>query len=71
MTFREWLAGQLAAHQQSPMEVAIRLGLLESDVQDWLAGQSVPDPIQCGALATWFDQPPTACLRAAGWSNHV
>jgi transcriptional regulator with XRE-family HTH domain len=58
-SFADWFASKLAERRDlTTMHVAAQVGVLDGDVEDWLAGRSVPTPDQCKAIANLFDVTP-------------
>ncbi|HZQ98573.1 MAG TPA: helix-turn-helix transcriptional regulator [Chloroflexota bacterium] len=65
-SFAEWFGSKLAERRDlTTMHVAALVGVLDGDVEDWLAGRSVPTPDQCKAIAGIFDVTPDEVLARA------
>ena len=67
-TFADWLAEQLVERRDvTTMELATEVGVLDGDVEDWLAGRAMPNEDQCRAIANFLDVPADeVCRRARG-----
>lgn len=66
-TFADWLAERLAERRDvTTMELAAQVGVLDGDVEDWLAGRSTPNEDACRAIANFLDVPPDEVCRRAG-----
>jgi transcriptional regulator with XRE-family HTH domain len=56
--FGEWLADQLAQRRDlTTSDLAAELGLFDGDVEDWLAGRSMPSGDEIRRLAVYFAIP--------------
>ena len=56
--FSVWLADQLAQRRDvTTAELAAELGFLDGDVEDWLAGRSMPSGDEIRRLAVFFALP--------------
>ena len=66
-TFRDWLTRQLDQHPDlNQVGLAIKLGLSQSSVSNWLRGIYVPQPENCRKLARFFNVPEKEVLIIAG-----
>ena len=67
--FADWFAARLAERRDlTTMYVAAQVGVLDGDVEDWLAGRSTPTEDQCERIANMLDVRPedviARCRRA-------
>jgi len=65
--FQNWLLNQMVDFELTSMSLAMKLDLLDGDIEDWVAGRKVPDPSQCSQLAELLDMPVHKVLEVAGW----
>jgi hypothetical protein len=65
--FQSWLLDRMIEFDYTPGSLALGLGLLDGDIESWVAGRAVPDPAQCQRLAQLFELPVREVLVAAGW----
>lgn len=64
--FKDWLAEMLAERRDlSTMHVAAQLGVLDGEVEDWLAGRATPNEDHARRIATMFDVRPDEVLKLA------
>jgi hypothetical protein len=62
-TFAHWFADRLAERRDlTTMHVAAQVGVLDGDVEDWLAGRDTPNADQCARIANMLDVPPDEVL---------
>lgn len=63
-SFADWFAGKLAERRDlTTMHVAAQVGVLDGDVEDWLAGRTTPTPDQCKRIANMLDVAPEEVER--------
>jgi transcriptional regulator with XRE-family HTH domain len=66
-TFADWLAERLAERRDvTTMELAAEVGVLDGDVENWLAGRATPNEDECRRIANFLDVPPDEVCRYAG-----
>lgn len=59
----------MVENDETPTSLAVKLEVLDADVEEWVAGRAVPTPDQCDRIAQLFEVPLARVLIAAGW-NH-
>ena len=53
--FADWLGEQLAARRDlTTMDLAAQVGVLDGDIEDWLAGRRMPVGDECRRLGEFF-----------------
>ena len=53
--FSLWLAEQMADHRDlTTRQIAARTGVLDGDVQDWLAARRMPTGQECRLIGAFF-----------------
>jgi hypothetical protein len=59
MPVADWLADRLAERGDlTAMELAAEVGVLDGDVENWLAGREFPDPDECRRIAEYLGLAP-------------
>lgn len=65
--FGQWLAEQLAARRDlTSSDLAAEVGVLDGDVEDWLAGRSTPRGDECRRVAEFLGLPATEVISRCG-----
>ena len=65
--FADWLAEKLAERRDvTTMELAAALGVLDGDVEDWLAGRKMPVGQECRRLSELFGLPENEVIAICG-----
>ena len=63
-TFAHWFADKLAERRDlTTMHVAAQVGVLDGDVENWLAGRTTPNADECARIANMLDVRPDEVLR--------
>ena len=53
--FADWLADRVAEQRDlTTMDLAAEVGVLDGDVEDWLAGRRMPTGQECRRLGAFF-----------------
>ena len=65
--FADWLADRLAERRDvTTMELAAEVGVLDGDVEDWLAGRKMPVGQECRRLGEFFGLPESEVVSLCG-----
>ena len=65
--FADWLADRLAERRDvTTMELAAEVGVMDGDVEDWLAGRALPRPADCHRLAAYLGVPEAEVTMRCG-----
>jgi hypothetical protein len=63
-TFAHWFADKLAERRDlTTMHVAAQVGVLDGDVENWLAGRATPNADECARIGNMLDVDPDEVIR--------
>jgi len=68
MSFRLWFGESLVDHDLTVTALSHSLNVFDGEIEDWLAGRSLPAAPQCVLLAELFETSPSVVLRLAGYT---